>query len=182
MVIELHNLRSQDLDECFDSIKRTIEIQEQAKTTKRIWFEDKWPANEQTGSASKKRASAAKVASGKSCPISDSKTRRRRDECPVAETILLPSPKISPAEIITRKLLSFDQLSPPPKVDEWRYKPKREKRKEITTEERADLQISIDRQIEQAGLANPTSPAQDFVNMFLACDYGSRFPFMYAFS
>ena len=45
----------------------------------------------------------------------------------------------------------------------WRFRPKREEKKELTSQEKADLQLSIDRQMEQAGLAHPTSPVQNFV-------------------
>lgn len=155
-----------ELDDCFDDIKRATELREQARATKQMWFDtDKWPASKPSSKAKiinrtvhrqhrKKNVASRQRVGGQAPFLSDKNT------LPVAST--------------TR------ELDPMPGMSIWRFRPKREQKKTATPQERAELQLSIDRQMEQAGLAYPTSPAGDLINCwklriaaacFQACRY-----------
>ena len=67
-----------------------------------------------------------------------------------------------------------------PEMATWRFRPKRESKKEVTPQEKADFQLSIDRQMKQAGLAHPTSPVWDILseskkNIIALCAQAVRF-------
>lgn len=143
----------EELDNCFDTIKRATERREEARATKQIWFDD----NERPTPARKRQAD--KVVSwspeGVSAqdgaqmnPVVDSMSARdSTSHIPRANENLTGKPEFELVVDMAR----------------WRFRPKREEKKEVTSQEKADLQLSIDRQMEQAGLAHPTSPVQNFV-------------------
>ena len=90
----------------------------------------------------------------------------------------------SVCEFVSRDLFTStgeEKLHPMPDMSTWQFRPKREEKGgEMTPQERVDLQLSIDRQMEQAGLAYPTSPIDDFLNkwklrILAACARARRF-------